>query len=99
MPRVAERPHSVEQLVEQGAVHARRGLVEQDQLGIGHEDADELHELLLAIGEVARELAGELLELDEAQELEGAPRASRERVVVTTRRFSSAVSSGNTRMI
>ena len=76
MPAVAERPHRVEQLVEQGPVHPGRRLVEQDQLGIGHEHADELHQLLLAIGEIARELAGEPLELDEAQQLRArAPRA------------------------
>ncbi|MEX2223253.1 MAG: hypothetical protein WEG40_15790 [Candidatus Rokuibacteriota bacterium] len=39
--------------------------------GIGHEHADELDELLLAVGEIARVLAGEPLELDELQQLPG----------------------------
>src|SRR3989442_457981 len=68
---VSEPAHGVEQVVEERAVHAGRRLVEQDQRGIPHEHANELHQLLLAIGQVSGELALEPLEFDEAQQLEG----------------------------
>src|SRR3989442_15733749 len=68
---VSEPPPGVEQVVEERAVHAGRRLVEQDQRGIPHEHANELHQLLLAIGQVSGELALEPLESDEAQQLEG----------------------------
>src|SRR3990172_2894059 len=70
---VPERAHGLQQLVEQGPVDTGRRLVEQDQLGIGHEHADELDELLLAVGQVARVLVRQPLELDEPQQLLGAP--------------------------
>src|SRR6266849_5647814 len=69
---VAQLPHGVQELVEQGAVDPRRRLVEQDEIRVGHEHADELHQLLLAVGEIARVFPGEALELDEAEELLGA---------------------------
>src|ERR1700730_10983154 len=77
---VAECPHGVEQLIEEGAIHAGGGLVEQDQLRIGHEHADELDQLLLTVGEGARILVRQPLELDEAEQLPGA-RAGRGIVV------------------
>src|SRR5262249_28485764 len=66
---VAETAHGVEQVVEEGTVDAGRGLIEQDQRGIAHQHAHELYELLLAIGEIARVLARQLLQLHEGQEL------------------------------
>src|SRR6266508_4708337 len=66
---LAKGPHRVQELVEQRAVDAGGRLVEQDQLRIGHQDPDELDELLLTVGEVARELVCQPLELDEAQQL------------------------------
>src|SRR5215470_4935738 len=77
---IAQGAYRVQQIVQQGAVDAGRSLVEEDELGIGHEDTHELHELLLAVGEIAREFAGEALELDEGEQLLG-PRPRR-RVVV-----------------
>ena len=71
---VAQAADGVEQVVEQRAVHPRRGLVEQDQRRIAHEHAHELHELLLPVREVARVLVGEALELDEGEQVAG-PRA------------------------
>src|SRR6185436_16291169 len=64
-PLVAQPAHGGEQVVEQRAVHAGGRLVEQDQRRIGHEHAYELHQLLLAVGEIARVLAGQALELHE----------------------------------
>src|SRR5882672_4601281 len=66
---VAKPAHRLEQVVEQRAVHAGGGLVEQDQRGIAHEDADELHQLLLAVRQVAGVFVREALELDEAEQL------------------------------
>src|SRR5881409_2628755 len=65
----------VEQIVEEGAVHAGRRLVEQDQRRVGHEHAHELDELLLAVGEIAGVLAGQRPQPHEVQEL--APAALR----------------------
>jgi hypothetical protein len=48
-----------------------RRLGEEDQLGIRHEHAHELDQLLLTVGEIAGELSGEALELDEGQQLLG----------------------------
>src|SRR2546426_3797750 len=70
-PAVAQGAHGVQQLVEQGAVDAGRRLVEQDQLRLGHQHADELHQLLLPVGQVAGVLVGQPLELDEAEQLQG----------------------------
>src|SRR6266849_1829348 len=77
---IAKLPHGVQEVVEEGAIDTRRRLVEEDELRVRHEDADELQELLLAVGEIARVLAGQPLELDEAEELLGA--LARLRVVI-----------------
>src|SRR5207247_5474922 len=77
---ITQLPHGIQEVVEEGTVDARRRLVEEDELRVRHEDADELHELLLAVGEIARVLAGQPLELDEAEELAGA--LARLRVVI-----------------
>ncbi len=47
-------------------VQAHRGLVQQNQRGIKHQAARELHEALLPAREVPRFLAGELLDLAQA---------------------------------
>src|SRR6267378_3889426 len=60
LARVAQPAHRLQQIVEERAVDAGGRLVEQDQRGIGHEHAYELDELLLAVGEVARVLSGQL---------------------------------------
>src|SRR6266850_6514171 len=70
---VAQPAHRVQQVVEERAVDARRRLVEQDQRRIGHEHAHELDELLLAVGELARVLAGQLAEPHELQQLAAPP--------------------------
>src|SRR5206468_4379213 len=54
----------------EGAVHAGRRLVEQDQRRVGHEHAHELDELLLAVGEIAGVLAGQRPQPHEVQELD-----------------------------
>src|SRR6267143_2092864 len=69
LARVAQPAHRVQQIVEERAVDAGGRLVEQDQRGIGHEHAYELDELLLAVGEVARVLSGQLAEPHELQQL------------------------------
>src|SRR5262245_29071157 len=68
---VAQVADGIEELVEQRPVHAGRRLVEQDQRGAAHEHADEFHELLLAVGEIAGVLVPEPVQADKAQELEG----------------------------
>src|SRR5215470_7122535 len=69
---VAQMAYGIEQVVQEGTIDARRRLVEQDQRGVTHQHAHELHELLLAIGEIARVLARQLLQLHEGQELAAA---------------------------
>src|SRR2546421_1818120 len=72
---VAQPAHRVQQVVEERAVDAGRRLVEQDQRGFRHEHTHELDELLLAVGEVARVLAGQAAEPHELEQL--APAALR----------------------
>src|SRR2546426_6959998 len=69
---VAEVTDGVEQVAEERPVHARGGLVEEDERRLPHQDAHEVEELLLAVREVARVLVTEPFELHEAQQLERA---------------------------
>src|SRR5947208_2900929 len=64
----------VEQVLEQRAVHAGRRLVEQDQVGVGHERPGELQELLRPVGKAPAVLGAQMREVDERDELLG-PRA------------------------
>src|SRR5207253_3256899 len=69
---VAELTDGLEEVVEEGPVHARGGLVEEDERRVPHQHAHELEELLLAIREVPRVLVTEPVELHEAQQPERA---------------------------
>ena len=69
LARVAQPRDSIEQVVEQRAVDAGGGLVEQDERGIGHQHPHELDELLLAVREVAGVFPREALELHEGEQL------------------------------
>ena len=53
-----QRPDVLLHLVDHGRVHGGRRLVEQDQLGVGHERGREGEELALAVGEAARRRGG-----------------------------------------
>src|SRR2546422_5100399 len=64
----------IEQVLEQGSVHTGRRLVEQDQVGVGHERPRELQELLLPVGKAPAVLGAQMREVDERDELLG-PRA------------------------
>src|SRR3989454_2369261 len=75
LARVAQPAHRLQQVVEERAVDARRRLVEEDERGIRHEHPHELDELLLAVRQVARVLAGQVPEPDEVEQL--APAALR----------------------
>jgi hypothetical protein len=66
---VAQAPEHVQQLVEQRAVDPGGRFIEQDQLRIGHQHANELEQLLLAVREVAGVFLAQPLELDEGQQL------------------------------
>src|SRR6267143_2166967 len=78
LARVAQPAHRLQEVVEERAVDAGRRLVEEDQRGIRHEHPHELDELLLAVGEVARVLAGQVAEPHEPEQL--APATLRLRV-------------------
>ena len=54
--------HDAEDLLDQHRRQAERGLVEQHDLGLRHQRAADRQHLLLAAGEVARELVAPLLE-------------------------------------
>src|SRR2546428_484757 len=69
---VAELTDGLEEVVEEGPVHARGGLVEEDERRVPHQHAHELEELLLAVREVPRVLVTEPVELHEAQQPERA---------------------------
>src|SRR2546430_4822970 len=69
LARVAQPRDSIEQVVEQRAVDAGGGLVEQDERGIGHQHPHELDELLLAVREVAGVLPGQRPQPHELQQL------------------------------
>src|SRR2546428_10567832 len=69
---VAELTDGLEEVVEEGPVHARGGLVEEDERRVPHQHANELEELLLAVREVPRVLVTESVELHEAQQPERA---------------------------
>ena len=56
---------------EERAVHAGADLVEEDDLGVDHHGAAELEQLLLAAGEVAGELVGDVADLEEVDHLVG----------------------------
>jgi hypothetical protein len=51
---------------------AGHGLVEQDDLGLGHERHAEVEELLLAVGQVGGEIVCDVRELQEVEEPQGA---------------------------
>jgi hypothetical protein len=53
-------------------VEAGHGLVEQDDLGLGHERHAEVEELLLAVGQVGGEIVRDVRELQEVEEPQGA---------------------------
>src|SRR3972149_2261657 len=72
LPLGPKLPDRFQQVVQERAVDPRGGLIQEDQLGIGHQDPDELQELLLAVGEVAGIFPLEAVELDEAEEVQGA---------------------------
>ena len=54
-----------------GRVHARRGLVEEEELGLGGQGAGDLHPALGAVGQAARQLVADALEADVLHELLG----------------------------
>ena len=72
LARVAKATHGIEELVQQRAVHAGGGLVEQHERRVAHQHTHELDELLLPEGEIAGVFVGERRELDEVEELAGA---------------------------
>src|SRR5712691_4073113 len=68
LPLVSEAPNGREELVEERGVHAGSGLVQQDQLWVGHQHADELQQLLLPVGEVPGVLVPEPVERHEPEQ-------------------------------
>jgi hypothetical protein len=68
-----ERQDVADQLVNHGRIDAGQGLVEEDDLGTGHERHAEVQELLLAVREIRREAVPEV---DDAQVLEKLVRPS-----------------------
>src|SRR5437016_6961132 len=72
LARVAKATHGIEELVQQRAVHAGGGLVEQHERRVAHQHTHALDELLLPEGEIAGVFVGERRELDEVEELAGA---------------------------
>ncbi len=71
----------VGQPLHERAVDAGTGLVEQHQLGFGHQRARQLEQLLLTAGEVARVL---VLEVDKVDEVEHFERLVSDLVLLTT---------------
>src|SRR5215510_14153169 len=51
--------------------HARGGLVEEEEGGLGREGAADLEPALIAVGEVARDLVGAVAQSDHVEELRG----------------------------
>lgn len=66
---VPKLENKIEELVEQGPVDAGGRLIEEDDLGVEHENPDELKKLLLSVGEVTGELVPEGAEVYEGQQL------------------------------
>ncbi|MDV2480261.1 MAG: hypothetical protein RX317_08475, partial [bacterium] len=59
----------IEELVKQGPVDAGGRLIEEDDLGVEHENPDELKKPLLSVGEITGELVPEGVEVYEGQQL------------------------------
>ena len=66
VPKVENK---IEELVKQGPVDAGGRLIEEDDLGVEHENPDELKKPLLSVGEITGELVPEGVEVYEGQQL------------------------------
>ena len=74
---VAELLDAVDDHVEERRVDAAGRLVEQEEARTRHQPGGEVHQLLLAVGELRRRLVGEVGDADEIEELHRRARAPR----------------------
>src|SRR5438445_4930120 len=58
-------------LLQQGRVHAAGGLIEQDELGLGHEHGAELEQLALPVGQRSAESVRDVSDVQELEHLHG----------------------------